>query len=166
MSLVEELHTARKARLVRLGAIRPQRAQLAEAIRVIKPVKEPAPIPVDVVKQWVERQMKNAVPIPKATTYPTIEEIQRAVCAHFNVSRIDMISPRRHKDIVLPRQIAVFLAKELTVRSLPEIGRRFGGRDHTTAIASIRKITRLLPIDRDLSQHVESIRSQLARENQ
>lgn len=84
---------------------------------------------------------------------PKVAEIQAAVCEVFAVSRLDMVSQRRTADIVKPRQIAMGLCKKLTLRSLPEIGRRFGGRDHTTALHGIRKfqwaIDRIEPDMRD-----------------
>lgn len=93
---------------------------------------------------------------------PSIERIQYATARHFNVSRIDILSGRRTTNIVHPRQIAVFLAKTLTLRSLPEIGRRFGGRDHTTVIHSIRKIERLRHIDYAVAKDIEAIVGVLA----
>lgn len=68
-----------------------------------------------------------------------IEDIQRVVSRHYNIARIDLISARRSAHIVRPRQIAMYLCKRLTLRSLPEIGRRFGGRDHTTVLHAVRK---------------------------
>ncbi len=72
-----------------------------------------------------------------------IDDIQRVVAAKFNVSRLDILSARRTHNVVLPRQVAMYLARTLTTRSLPEIGRRFGGRDHSTAHHAIHKIERL-----------------------
>ena len=69
-----------------------------------------------------------------------IEDILRIISRHFGVSKGDLISQRRHRSVVWPRQIGMYLAKQLTARSLPEIGRRFGGRDHTTVLHAIRKI--------------------------
>jgi chromosomal replication initiator protein len=69
-----------------------------------------------------------------------IEDILRIISRHFGVSKSDLISQRRHRSVVWPRQIGMYLAKQLTARSLPEIGRRFGGRDHTTVLHAIRKI--------------------------
>ncbi len=78
-----------------------------------------------------------------------IEEIQRVVARHYNVSKADLLSSRRTRTIVRPRQIAMYLAKMLTPRSLPEIGRRFGGRDHTTVLHAVRKIEGLIQGDND-----------------
>ena len=69
-----------------------------------------------------------------------IEDIQRVVARQYNVSRADLLSSRRTANVVRPRQVAMYLAKILTLRSLPEIGRRFGGRDHTTVLHAVRKI--------------------------
>lgn len=70
----------------------------------------------------------------------TIEACIRFVCREYNISRVDLISQRRTAPIVGPRQMAMYLAKTLTLRSLPEVGRRFGGRDHTTVLHAVRKI--------------------------
>ena len=69
-----------------------------------------------------------------------IEDILRIISRHFGVSKGDLLSQRRHRSVVWPRQIGMYLAKQLTARSLPEIGRRFGNRDHTTVLHAIRKI--------------------------
>jgi chromosomal replication initiator protein len=90
-----------------------------------------------------------------------IEDIQRAVSLHFNVSRADMLSARRTANVVRPRQIAMYLAKTLTLRSLPEIGRRFGGRDHTTVLHAVRKIENLADKDQLLAQELEILRRML-----
>ena len=87
-----------------------------------------------------------------------IEDIQKVVGRHYNVSRNDLLSNRRTQVIVRPRQIAMYLAKTLTPRSLPEIGRRFGGRDHTTVLHAVRKIDRLLGDDRTLGQEIELLK--------
>lgn len=87
-----------------------------------------------------------------------IEDIQKIVSQHYNVSRSDMLSARRTRTIVLPRQIAMYIAKNVTPRSLPEIGRRFGNRDHTTVLHAVRKIEGLLQTDKKLSQEIELLR--------
>ena len=87
-----------------------------------------------------------------------IEDIQKVVSQHYNVSRADMLSARRTRTIVLPRQIAMYLAKNVTPRSLPEIGRRFGNRDHTTVLHAVRKIENLLASDKKLGQEIELLR--------
>ena len=85
-----------------------------------------------------------------------IEEIQRVVGRRYNVSRADILSSRRTAHVVLPRQVAMYLARVLTLRSFPEIGRRFGGRDHTTILHSVIKISWLIGERETLSQGGEN----------
>lgn len=87
-----------------------------------------------------------------------IEDILKFVSRHYNVSRADILSARRTRTIVRPRQIAMYLAKTMTPRSLPEIGRRFGGRDHTTVLHAVRKIEAERSQDAKLSDELEIIR--------
>ncbi len=87
-----------------------------------------------------------------------IEEIQVVVARHYNVSKADLLSSRRTRTIVRPRQIAMYLAKTLTPRSLPEIGRRFGGRDHTTVLHAVRKIEGLIEGDKTLADEIEMLK--------
>ncbi len=87
-----------------------------------------------------------------------IEDIQKLVASHYNVSRADLLSSRRTAAVVKPRQIAMFLSKVLTPRSLPEIGRRFGGRDHTTVLHAVRKIEGLSGTDKGLAQDLEFLK--------
>ena len=88
----------------------------------------------------------------------TIEEIQRKVAEHYNIRLSDMIGPKRVRTIARPRQIAMYLAKQLTPRSLPEIGRRFGGRDHTTIMHGVRKIEELMATDSQLNDDLQMLR--------
>jgi chromosomal replication initiator protein len=88
----------------------------------------------------------------------TIEEIQRKVAEHYNIRLSDMIGPKRLRNIARPRQVAMYLAKQLTPRSLPEIGRRFGGRDHTTIMHGVRKIEELMSTDSQLSDDLQLLR--------
>ena len=90
-----------------------------------------------------------------------IEDIQKLVATHFNVSRADILSSRRSASVVKPRQIAMYLAKILTLRSLPEIGRRFGGRDHTTVLHAVRKIEGAVEADTGLREDVELLKRML-----
>ena len=91
----------------------------------------------------------------------TIDEIQRAVSAHFEVKQIDLISERRAVAIARPRQIAMYLAKRLTTRSLPEIGRKFGNRDHSTVIHAVRRIEDLRGKDCEIDNAVRALMRQL-----
>ena len=91
----------------------------------------------------------------------TIEEIIRKVADHYNLRMSDMISARRSRTISRPRQLAMFLSKNLTSKSLPEIGRRFGGRDHTTVIHAVKKIEELKNKDLQIAEEVEILRRML-----
>ncbi len=93
-----------------------------------------------------------------------IEDIQRIVARHYNVSRQELVSNRRTRVIVKPRQVAMYLSKMLTPRSFPEIGRRFGGRDHTTVLHAVRKIEELISGDTKLGHEVELLK-RLINEN-
>ena len=90
-----------------------------------------------------------------------VEEILKLVSAHFNVTRADLLSSRRTASVVRPRQIAMYLSKTLTLRSLPEIGRRFGGRDHTTVLHAVRKIEGLIGGDPGLKDEISLLRRML-----
>ncbi|MFZ0558028.1 MAG: chromosomal replication initiator protein DnaA [Methylovirgula sp.] len=87
-----------------------------------------------------------------------IEDIQKLVASHYNVTKADIVSARRTANVVRPRQIAMYLAKTLTPRSLPEIGRRFGGRDHTTVLHAVRKIEALAGTDGRLSEEIDLLK--------
>lgn len=91
----------------------------------------------------------------------TIDEIQRAVCAHYRLDKSEMASKRRVRAIARPRQVAMYLAKELTPRSYPEIGRRFGGRDHSTVIHAVRTVEALRVADSELDAEIAAIRRSL-----
>jgi chromosomal replication initiator protein len=87
-----------------------------------------------------------------------IEDIQRIVARHYNVSKTELLSNRRTRTIVKPRQVAMYLSKVMTPRSLPEIGRRFGGRDHTTVLACGAQDRGSLRRDTTLAQELELLR--------
>ena len=87
----------------------------------------------------------------------TIDEIQRAVSTYFDLKPIELISARRARVVARPRQIAMYLAKRLTTRSLPEIGRKFGGRDHSTVIHAVRRIEQLRDSDGDVDTAVRRL---------
>jgi chromosomal replication initiator protein len=91
----------------------------------------------------------------------TIDEIIRKVADHYNLRMSDLLSARRARQVARPRQVAMFLAKTLTSRSLPEIGRKFGGRDHTTVIHAVRKIEELRMTDAQVAEDVELLRRML-----
>ncbi len=91
----------------------------------------------------------------------TIEEIQRKVAEHWNIRLSDMSSARRARAVARPRQVAMYLAKQLTSRSLPEIGRKFGNRDHTTVMHAVSRVTELMGLDAAFAEDVELLRRML-----
>jgi chromosomal replication initiator protein len=90
-----------------------------------------------------------------------IEDILRIVSRHYGVSKGDLLSQRRHRSVVWPRQIGMYLSKQMTARSLPEIGRRFGNRDHTTVLHAIRKIENILKDDTRLRDELDDLKKML-----
>ncbi|MCC6780307.1 MAG: chromosomal replication initiator protein DnaA [Hyphomicrobiales bacterium] len=113
-----------------------------------------------VTLEMAEREVRDLVR-PQEPKRVKIEDIQRVVARQYNVSRADLLSSRRTANVVRPRQVAMYLAKTLTLRSLPEIGRRFGGRDHTTVLHAVRKIESLVNTDNALAEEIELLKRQL-----
>ncbi|SFR00567.1 chromosomal replication initiator protein DnaA [Poseidonocella sedimentorum] len=91
----------------------------------------------------------------------TVEEIQRKVCEHYNIRLSDMLGPKRLRTFARPRQVAMYLSKNMTSRSLPEIGKRFGGRDHTTVMHGVRRIDELRLQDGQIDEDLELLRRAL-----
>jgi len=91
----------------------------------------------------------------------TVDEIQKTVAEHFNMKQADLLSERRTRAVARPRQIAMWLCKQHTTRSYPDIGRRFGGRDHTTVLHGVRKIEELMPLDDQIAKDVEALTRKL-----
>jgi len=87
----------------------------------------------------------------------TIDEIQRSVADYFNVRLADLLSARRARAVARPRQVAMYLSKQLTARSLPEIGRKFGGRDHTTVMHAVKRIDELRELDASLDDDLQHL---------
>jgi chromosomal replication initiator protein len=111
------------------------------------------PVTIAVAEQIVRDLMRGAEP-----RRVRIDDILRTVSKHYGVNRGDLLSGRRNRSIVRPRQIGMYLAKLLTSRSLPEIGRRFGNRDHTTVLHAIRKIEQLMTDDNQLREEIELLK--------
>jgi chromosomal replication initiator protein len=111
------------------------------------------PVTIEVAEQTVRDLMRGAEP-----RRVRIDDILRTVSKHYGVNRGDLLSGRRNRSIVRPRQIGMYLAKLLTSRSLPEIGRRFGNRDHTTVLHAIRKIEQLMSDDNQLREEIELLK--------
>jgi chromosomal replication initiator protein len=110
-------------------------------------------VTLEVAEQIVRDLMRGAEP-----RRVRIDDILRTVSKHYGVNRGDLLSGRRNRSIVRPRQIGMYLAKLLTSRSLPEIGRRFGNRDHTTVLHAIRKIEQLMNDDTQLREEIELLK--------
>ena len=123
------------------------------------------------VQTWPERQIQLYQPWfsiedevePKLANPPSMGAIQRICAAYYSITLTELLSDRRMMNLVRARQVAIFLCKEFTLRSMPEIGRRFSGRDHTTVLHAIRKIARLSSEDNDMADDLAKLR-QLIRE--
>ncbi|WP_283470226.1 chromosomal replication initiator protein DnaA [Methylosinus trichosporium] len=116
-----------------------------------------APLCVETAENAIRDLVRNHEP-----KRVKIDDIQKLVASHYNISRADILSSRRTANVVRPRQIAMYLSKVLTLRSLPEIGRRFGGRDHTTVLHAVRKVEELAAKDRSLAEVIELLKRILA----
>lgn len=114
------------------------------------------PITLDIAESTIRDLVANLEP-----RRIKIEDILRIISRHYGVSKGDLLSQRRHRSVVWPRQIGMYLAKQLTARSLPEIGRRFGGRDHTTVLHAIRKIEGEISKNPRLEDELEELKKML-----
>ena len=90
-----------------------------------------------------------------------VESIQNLVASHFNLNIQELLSPRRSRSLARPRQIAMYLAKQFTTNSLPDIGRKFSNRDHTTVIHAVKKINELIKNDNEIRQNVLELKKKL-----
>lgn len=162
MSLVERYHAEHKARLARLGAdfvspprFAPEPVKAAPAIppprKVIVPIN-----PVPFYRQMWFWNLVNA-PLCSEDYRPSVKRILDVVSRHYGVSVIDLVSARRTAQVVLPRQVAMYLACTLTVLSLPQIGRAIGGRDHTTVLHGRRKIERYKNIYAEMAAIIDEL---------
>ena len=174
MSYVEDLISAHNARLARFAEAAKHPKIKNRTITHVVPVKlfaqpEVVVVPVD-LNAWAERQKQNyktpwfeIMDGPcefeqENRAPPKIEKIQAIVCEHFVIDWRDMLSKRRTADITFPRMVAVYLCRRLTIRSTPELGRRFGHRNHATILHSIRKISRLIGENAVFAAEVEYLR--------
>ena len=101
----------------------------------------------------------------KIETNITIEDIQKTVVSYYNISMHDFMSSRRSRSVARPRQIAMYLSKKMTTKSLPDIGRRFSGRDHTTVIHAIKKVEELMIQDKNFENEVKDLNQKLTKTN-
>lgn len=162
-----ELHNARKARLQRIAqaAARVNPKTDSEFSAALNAVEEPVTEPVE---DWAEKQIEENKKLwfsvvecikRSPTGRPTIRAIQLATCEVYGVKLNDLLSARRTANVMMPRHVSVYLAKELTGLSYPQIANATGGRDHSTAINSFRTIEKLIKTDADLASEVAAIRS-------
>lgn len=91
----------------------------------------------------------------------TVDEIQKLTADHFGLKQADLLSERRTRSVARPRQVAMWLCKQHTTRSYPDIGRRFGGRDHTTVLHAVKKVEELLTSDDQIARDVEALTRKL-----
>ena len=108
--------------------------------------------------------IRHAAPFPWVAKRPllTIREIQETVCEYYSLDPRCMLSASRERCVVRPRQIAMYLARKLTPKSMPDIGKRFGGRDHTTVLHAVRTIANLVETDDEYRVDVRALRARLA----
>lgn len=142
-------HMRHKDRLARIAS---------RSIELRPPPSPPPPPPPPAPKLVALADIAEPLPLPK---YPPVERIVMACAKHFGVSKLDIKSARRTANVVRPRQVAMYLAKMLTLRSLPEIGYRFGGRDHTTVLHAVRKIEALVRRDWTVAHDVALIEAEM-----
>ncbi len=184
MSLIHEFNEERKARLVRLGArscptCMGLRNELANKTRASDAIAADQAAAIEGYKARIAAfeaaaaltATPNAIepvvsdPIYRAANGGgiaiTVINIVGAVCRHFGLSYAEIISQRRDIEVVLPRQIVMYLAKTLTTRSFPEIGRRIGDRDHTTILHGVRKIKALVESGHPIAEDIDAIRVRL-----
>lgn len=145
MSLVETFHAEHKARLARMGG-NPLPTRVRELPKPPEPVKPPAIRPINPEFYYSQMWFYDLIafaPKPDAVTRPPLRKIARIVADSYGVSLQEMASQNRTKRIVEPRQVAMYLCRKLTLRSFPEIGMFFAGRDHTTVLHAVNKIERM-----------------------
>lgn len=148
------MKAAASARRARLYAPRPEPVAPVEIVP--PPAKRPAKPKRDYIRDWL------ALASPESIKPAGYAQIINLVCKRFGVTRLDIISERRTARVVVPRQICCYLMRHCTTLSLPEVGRRLGGRDHTTALSSVRKIERLLAEGHaEIQQAVDELTAEL-----
>jgi chromosomal replication initiation ATPase DnaA len=164
MSLIQSLHEQRKARLQRIAAravAQPQSRSKAPA-RLILDRRAPAGGRQDNAyeRAWALEMLGVAEPLERSRRKLKVDDILHAVARHFHVSRNDLLSTRRGGKVTLPRHVAMYLARELTTKSYPDIGRRVG-KDHTTVLHAVNRIESRLTHDGELADSIRRIRQTL-----
>ena len=154
MSALAKFHQAHLERLARINRAPPPKKP---------PPKKPPPAPVAAPRAIPEQPSREWKPWFRiiGAGAPTIKDIQVVTAEFYGFSINDLRSIRRDFPLVRVRQVAMYLAKTLTEKSMPEIGRRFGGRDHTTILHAVRRIKALMETDRELADEVAEIKYRL-----
>lgn len=154
---------ARRARMARRIAVEVVKLMEAPLAAVVEAIERPSPgMPTTPDEVLAVEEFMAAYRREAGLT--SIRNIQRACAQEFGVEVRDILSSRRTAKVVLPRMVAVYLSRHMTGKSMPEIGRRFGGRDHTTALHSIRKIAAMIDADPVFASRVQSIRERIEAE--
>ncbi len=115
------------------------------------------PVVVPIVEQEEEAEPVEVVVLPLPAPKLTIDAIKRAVCQHYGISNTDIMSDHRHRKVVRPRQVAIYLCRKHTTRSYPEIGRKFGGRDWTTCIHARRRVEEMISSNPEIAKDVAEL---------
>jgi chromosomal replication initiation ATPase DnaA len=164
MSVIESLHQAHKARLKRMAvrgvAQTPSQARTNLVVSFsAKRVRSRYLPDRDYERAWAFEIMGlvDALPVRR----PRVVEIQRATARHFSVELNEILSDRRDRRTAMARHVAMYLARDLTLRSFQEIGLRFGGRDHSTVVHGVKRVEAKLPFDAELAADICRIRGEL-----
>lgn len=163
MSLVEQIHAERKARLARMG-VRSEAPRIAPIKRSYVPVKPRAGLkPIDPTPWYRHMWFWQLLNVPTSSDgyRPTVKRIMQVVAKHYGVNVSDIIGPRRTADLVFPRQLTMYLSRQMTLLSLPQIGSLVGGRDHTTVLHGCRQIERYRSKYPDLEFVIEKLKREM-----
>ncbi|WP_238941350.1 chromosomal replication initiator protein DnaA [Jannaschia sp. Os4] len=161
---VEALQEANPDFTLSHGVLEWMAGRITQSIRVLEGAVTRLFAHADLVKREVtlEQAQEALVDLIRAQERKlTIEQIMRTTCEHYNLRMNDMTSARRSRSIARPRQLAMYLAKKLTPRSYPEIGRRFGGKDHTTVLYAVKRIEELMQTDPQLREDAQVLQRRL-----
>jgi hypothetical protein len=157
MSIQESSELVRQH--VQWKAVRRRLETVRKPSPILPPEPEPEPEPVmEAAPKKTAQEIEDEFFAPR---YPSIAKIVDVVCTRYGVSRLDIVSERRTKHIARARQIAIYLSRELTPHSYPAIARRFGGRDHTTALASVWRVEQLMEREDGFAEGVNAARAEV-----
>lgn len=161
-----EAHRSRRARMWAAAYVPPVQLEQVEDAAPVQPKEPEGPCPSNLSAVVFKGRLYLAHDVqepPREIRSIPIRSIIGAVASDYNVPVIDVLSHRRTAGVVRPRQVGMYLAKKLTTRSLPEIGRMFGGKDHTTVLHAVRKVEKLMAADPDLVALVERLEARVSQ---